>query len=232
MKFFPAAVFLAVLLPCAAFAQSPNPSATSTTAMTTPSDTKTTPEPTFVLAKWKAKFYGFAELDTMLDSTQSFAEVQGNGVIARRGQTTYDNGRLQESIRNSRLGFSLETPDFGGTKGYGLIEGDFFGFDSNPAYSAPAAGAPASQPSESGFFTSPTFRVRHAWVKIESPYIDVLAGQTWSMLGGSGIFQPATVALQGINGEIYQRTEQVRLGKLLQLGGGSKFEIQVAALRP
>ena len=190
-----------------------------------PPDARSTPEPTFVVAKWKAKLYGFAELDTMLDSTQSFAEIQGNGVVAKPG-TASDNGRFQETIRNTRLGFALETPDFNGVKGYGLIEGDFFGFDPNPAYPAPA-----SQPSEGGFYTNPTFRIRHAWAKIESPYIDVLGGQTWSLLGGAGNFQPASVALQGINGEIYQRTEQVRLGKTLALGG-SKLEIQVAALRP
>jgi hypothetical protein len=52
------------------------------------------------------------------------------------------------------------------------------------------------------------------------------------VLGGAGIFQPATVALQGIVGKIYQRTTQLRVGKTVGLGGGSKFEIQVAALRP
>lgn len=205
----------AVLVPSIAFAQA------------TPADVKTTPEPTFVVAKWKARFYGFAELDTMLDSTQSFAEIQGNSIIVKPGVTA-NNGRFQESIRNSRLGFALETPDYNGTKGYGLIEGDFFGFDPNPAYNP---GAPASQPSESGFYANPTFRIRHAWVKIESPFIDVLGGQTWGVLGGGGAFQPATVALQGINGEIYQRTEQIRLGKTVGFGAG-KVEIEVAALRP
>jgi hypothetical protein len=214
------AVLFAALLPVAALAAE------------TPADVKTTPEPTFVIARWKAKLYGFAELDAMLDSSQSFSEIQGNGIILKPGSAAADNGRLQETIRNSRIGFALETPDWSGTKGLGLIEGDFFGFDPNPAYSTPAAGAPASQPSESGFFTNPTFRVRHAWAKIESPYVDVLAGQTWSVLGGGGAFQPATVALQGINGEIYQRTEQLRLGKTIAFGGGSKFEIEVAALRP
>ena len=216
MKIAPA--ILAALLPSIALAQA------------VPTDTKTTPEPTFVVAKWKAKFYGFAELDTMLDSTQSFAEIQGNGIIVKPGVGS-NNGRFQETIRNSRLRFALESPDFNGTKGYGLIEGDFFGFDPNPAYSTPAAGAPASQPSEAGFYTNPTFRIRHAWVKIESPFIDVLGGQTWSVLGGAGGFQPATVALQGINGEIYQRTEQVRVGKTIPFGAG-RFEVQVAALRP
>ena len=182
-------------------------------------------EPTFVIASWKAKLYGFAELDTMLDSTQSFAEVQGNGIIVKPG-ASYDSGRFQETIRNTRLGFALESPEVFGVKGSALIEGDFFGFDPNPAYPSSA-----TQPSESGFYTSPTFRIRHAWVKIESQYVDVLGGQTWSLLGGAGAFQPASVALQGLNGEIYQRTEQVRIGKTFGVGS-SKVEVQVAALRP
>ena len=211
-------LLLLALFPSLAFAETP-------TAPPVPPDARSTPEPTFVIAKWKAKFYGFAELDTMLDSTQSFSEVAGNGVIVKPG-TAYDNGRFQETIRNTRLGFALETPDWGGVQGSALIEGDFFGFDPNPAYPNPA-----TQPSEANFYTAPTFRIRHAWVKIASPFVDVLGGQSWSVLGGAGGFQPASVALQGLVGEIYQRTEQVRLGKTLGFGG-SKLEILVAALRP
>ena len=217
------ALALAALLPLSALAQSATPAAPPVSSV--PPDARASAEPTVVVAKWKAKFYGFAELDTMLDKTQSFAEIQGNGIIVKPG-AGYDNGRFQETVRNTRLGFALETPDFGGTKGSALIEGDFFGFDPNPAYPAPA-----SQPSEAGFYTNPTFRIRHAWAKIESPVVDVTGGQTWSLLGGSGVFQPATVALQGINGEIYQRTEQLRLSKLIAFGG-SKLEIAAAALRP
>lgn len=216
----------AFLAPALAFAQGTNPSATAGAGATTPTDVKVSSEPTFVIAKWKAKFYGFAEFDSILDSTQSFAEIQGNGIINKPGGG-YDNGRYQQTIRNSRLGFSLETPSWDGVRGLGTIEGDFFGFDPSPAYPAPA-----SQPSETGFYTNPTFRIRHAFVKIESPYIDVLGGQTWSLLGGSGIFQPATVAIQGINGEIYQRTEQLRLGKTFGAPGGTRFELELGAMRP
>ena len=205
---------------------SSNPNPAPATMSAAPADVKTTPEPTFVIAKWKAKLYGFAELDTMSDSTQSFAEIQGNGVIAKPGTLGYDNGRTQATIRNSRLGFSLESPDFGGVKGYATIEGDFFGFDPAP-FSATSAGN-----SEAGFYTNPTFRIRHSFVKIETPVIDILGGQYWTLLGFGPIFNPATVALQGIAGEIYQRTPQLRLGKSIALGGGSKLEIQGAALRP
>ena len=71
---------LILFVPSLALAQSP-------TSPPVPPDARTTPEPTFVIAKWKAKFYGFAELDTMADSTQSFAEIQGNGIIVKPGTT-------------------------------------------------------------------------------------------------------------------------------------------------
>jgi hypothetical protein len=227
----------ALLSPAIAFAQSPLPSTPDASALNAqtppgamtaqPADVKTAPQPTFVVAKWKAKFYGFAELDTMLDNTQSFAEIQGNGIVAKPGVMAGDNGRLQASIRNTRLGFSLESPEFNGVRGYATIEGDFLGFNPNPA--SPNT---AMQPSESGFFTSPTFRIRHLFVKIETPFVDILGGQSWTLFGFGATFNPATVALQGIVGEIYQRTPQIRLGKVVEVGGGSKVEVQVAALRP
>ena len=223
-------VCAALLFPALAQAQSttqPAPSAPAPGSMSEPPpDVKTPAQPTFVVAKWKAKLYGFAELDTMIDNTQSFAEIQGNGIISKPGTLTGDNGRTQATIRNTRIGFSLESPDFDGVKGYATIEGDFFGFDPAP-FNANSAGN-----SEAGFYTSPTFRIRHAFVKIETPYLDILGGQNWTLLGFGPTFNPATVALQGIAGEIYQRTPQIRIGKAAGLGGGSKLEVQIAALRP
>jgi hypothetical protein len=216
------------MLPAALSAQTAAP------AMTAPGagDTKVSSEPTFVVSKWKAKLYGFAEFDSMFDATQSYAEIQGGAIAAKPGTVAGDNTRFQETIRNSRIGFSLEAPEIGGVKAYGTVEGDFFGFDPNPGYQTSAAGAPASQPSEAGFYVNPTFRIRHSFVKITSPIIDVTAGQYWTLVGWDTNFMPATVALQGINGEIYQRTPQLRVGKSVDFGGGTKFSLAVAALRP
>jgi hypothetical protein len=212
-----------LLSPLAALAQSAPPAAVPAPT----GDAKMSSEPTFVISKWKAKLYGFAELDTMVDSTQSFAEIPGSGIVSKPGTVAGDNGRTQFTIRNSRLGFNLESPDFNGIKGIGVLEGDFFGFNNNPAYPSNA-----SNPSEAGFYTNPTFRVRHAYVKIVTPYLDILGGQTWNLFTFDTNFMPATVALQGILGEAFQRTPQIRLGKAIDLGGGTKLDVQLAAARP
>ena len=75
----PVSVLCALLLsPFAALAQSAPPA--SVPAPT--GDAKMSSEPTFVISKWKAKLYGFAEFDTMFDSTQSFTEIPGSGVVS------------------------------------------------------------------------------------------------------------------------------------------------------
>ena len=58
------------------------PAVTPVTSIPAPSgDTKTSSDPTFVVAKWKTKIYGFIESDNLYDSTQSFNEIQGGGIV-------------------------------------------------------------------------------------------------------------------------------------------------------
>ena len=184
-------------------------------------DTTAPAQPTFVIGKWKTTLYGFAETDAIRDSTQSFADLQGAGIIGKPGTAAGDNSRFQLSVRNSRLGFRLEAPETHGVKASALAEMDFYGYDP----------APYAANSEAGFFNNPTFRLRHFWVKVESPWLDVLAGQSWELFGWQPYFQPATAAVQGVPGEVYARTAQVRLGKVLHLGD-TLLEVQAAALRP
>ena len=65
--------------------------------------------------------------------------------------------------------------------------------------------APAGSPavSEGSFYTSPTFRMRHYALKMETPYIDLLAGQYWQLFGFQSLFHPNTVEMQGVPGQIY-----------------------------
>jgi hypothetical protein len=199
--------------------QKPVPSPTTETLMPA--------APTFTIAKWQGRLYGFAEFDGIYDSTQSYSEIQGNGAIAKPGTMGGDNGRLQLSARNTRIGFNLESPRAdNGIKGTGNIEGDFFGFDP-----APFNGANSVGNSEASFYNNPTFRIRHAFVKIETPVVDIIAGQTWELFGWQGGFQPASVELQGIPGEVYSRTLQVRVTKAVSLPS-SALTFAVAASRP
>jgi len=194
-----------------------------------------------VVSKFGATLYGFAELDMIHDSTQSYAENAGNPVLARDGWTkdaatgTYkavpsyaaNNGRMMESIRNSRLGFKLKGPETENIKSSAIAEMDFLG--NQPQGSPAPTGSPAV--SESSFFTSPTFRVRHFALKMETPIIDVLAGQYWQLFGWQSYFHPNTVEMQGVPGQVYSRSPQLRLSHTFKTDAVN-VEIAVAALRP
>lgn len=192
--------------------------------------------PSLVVGKWSATLYGFAEADAILDTTESFSDVAGNGLVQRPSSaptapgssaTTYpgDHGRMQFSIRNSRLGVRFRAPELAKARASGTLEMDFLGYEPNPAYPA------GSATTEANYFNNPTMRVRHAYFKVETPIVDVLVGQTWHLFGWQPVFHPNTVQIQGVPGELYARTMQVKLSKKLALGPTS-LEIAAAALRP
>jgi hypothetical protein len=173
---------------------------------------------TFVLAKWSTTFYGFAEADSIYDSTRSFNDTAGNGLVARPGTPAGDNPRFTMGTRNSRIGFRLRAPEACGIRTSAMLEMDFLG--SQPATA-----------SEASLYASPLFRIRHFNLKIETPIVDVLMGQYWQLFGWQGVYHPNTVQIQGIPGELFGRTPQVRLSKTLKLDAVT-FEVAVAAMRP
>jgi hypothetical protein len=191
-----------------------------------------------VLTKFGATFYGFAELDAIWDSTQSFNELAGNGAIQHTPAPTMpgvnpttpyaaDHGRTQFGARNSRIGFKLKGPESEMIKTSGVVEADFLG--NQPQGSPSPVGSPAV--SEGSFYTSPTLRMRHYYLKMETPFIDVLAGQYWQLFGWQSMFHPSTVEIQGVPGQIYSRTPQIRLSKTIKTEA-INVEIAGAAGRP
>ena len=85
--------------------------------------------------------------------------------------------------------------------------------------------------SEASFFQSPTMRIRHAAFRVESPVVDVLVGQYWNLFGWQEDYLPNSVEIQGLPGELYARTPQVRVSKAIR-GDGVTFEAAVGAMRP
>lgn len=156
-----------------------------------------------VTNRWAASLYGFVELDALLDSTQSFNELPGNSVLQRPGTYAGDNGRIQLTVRNSRLGFRLSAPEFHQIRANATLEMDFLG--NQP-----------SNVSELAVITFPTFRVRHFMLQMQTPYVDVLIGQFWQLFGWQPYFHPGTAAIQGVPGQIYSRTPQIRLSRTLR----------------
>lgn len=167
---------------------------------------------------WSATFYGFIEADHIYDSTQSFNDIAGNGLVAKPGTYAGQHGRLMFGVRNSRFGLRLGAPEWHRMKASGTLEMDFMG--NQP-----------SDVSEAGFWQSPGFRIRHAFLKLETPFVDVLIGQTWHLFGWQGAYQPNTVEIQGVPGEVYGRTPQIRLSKGVA-AGPVRLDFALAVTRP
>jgi hypothetical protein len=180
-----------------------------------------------VTSKFSGTLYGFAEFDAIWDSTQSFNDLAGNAAIARPGTYAGDHGRLMFGVRNSRLGYKLKGPDSDNLKTSALAEMDFLG--NQPQGSPSPAGSPAV--SEGSFFTSPTFRLRHYYFKLETPVIDVLVGQYWQLFGWQSLFHPCTVEIQGVPGQIYSRSPQIRFSHAFK-GDALTLDLAIAASRP
>src|SRR6202041_2473643 len=117
------------------------------------------------------------------------------------------NGQTQFSVRNSRFGFRVKPPGSESVHSSGVLEMGFLGSQS--------LGYATGQVSENAFFTSPLPRIRHAYFRVETPILDVLAGQYWHLFGWQNGYHPNTVEIQGLPGELYARTPQIRLSKTL-----------------
>jgi hypothetical protein len=182
---------------------------------------------TVVMGKWATTLYGFVEADNIYDSTRSFNDLAGGTQVARAETQAGQNPRFQMGIRNSRIGFRLKAPEVAGEiRTSAMLEMDFLGTqlpigNNGQAYTG----------TEGAFFTNPTFRVRHANLKVETPIVDILAGQYWQLFGWQSAYQPNTVEIQGVPGELYSRTPQVRISKTIKVHPMT-IEIAVAASRP
>jgi hypothetical protein len=169
--------------------------------------------------RWAVTFYGFVEADYIVDTTRSYHDSIGSALVARTD--TYDghNGRTQFSMRNTRLGLLFESPITGGFKPSAVIEGDFFGERPDTA-------------SEATFYNSPTFRVRHAYLKLQSDYVDVVAGQTYDVFGWQNYYFPCSVEFLGLPNQLFSRSTQFRLSHMFGESGPVSVEIAASAVRP
>jgi hypothetical protein len=170
-----------------------------------------------VLGRWSTTMYGFVELDVIGDSTQSFTDRPGNTLVQRADTYAGKNGRFTMSVRNSRIGFKLRAPEYFHVRASAMLEMDFLGNQPPTA-------------SESAFFTNPTFRIRHMNFKLETPIVDLLFGQYWQLFGWQGNYHLNTVEIQGVPGQIYSRTPQIRLSKTVKTKPVT-FEAAVAMMR-
>jgi hypothetical protein len=190
---------------------------------------------TLVISKWATTLYGFVEADNIYDTTRSFNDVAGSTPVARASTQAGGNGRFMMGVRNSRIGIRMAAPELsGGIRTTGMLEMDFLGTQlpvGNGPYPAPTAASTAYFGTEGAFFTNPTFRIRHANLKVETPVVDILAGQYWQLFGWQSAYNPNTVEIQGVPGELYARTPQLRVSKTIKVHPVT-IDVAIAASRP
>jgi len=172
--------------------------------------------------KLSVTLYGFFEVDAIHDSTRSYGDAIGPSLVARTDTFDSKTGRTQFSMRNTRLGLAFQSAIAAGLKTSAVFEGDFFG------------NQPAEPPTstETAYFDSPTFRLRHAYVKLENNYVDVLAGQTYDLFGWQNYFFPMSAEFLGLPNMLFSRHAQVRLSHTFGADGPIGVDVAAAMLRP
>jgi hypothetical protein len=171
--------------------------------------------------QFRLTVFGFVEMDYIYDTTRSYDDAMGSSVVARQETYAGNHSRSQFSMRNSRLGFAFASPTVGGVKPIAVLEADFFGHQESP---------PST--SESTYFDSPTYRVRHAYVKLQNAYVDVLLGQTYDLFGWQNMSWPCSLQFLGLPNQLFSRNPQLRLSHGFGADGPLGVEVAVSASRP
>jgi hypothetical protein len=172
---------------------------------------------TLVVSGLYLTLFGHVQTDVKWDSTQSCLDFCGSLPIQKAGTLRGDHGRLIFSPRGSRLGLRFAAPPQYGIYTTGLLEADLFG---------------STDPTEQGVWSSPVLRLREAWVRLETPIVDILIGQTANLFGWSAKYLVTGVQQPGLPGQMYQRTPQLRLSRTFPLRRRFTADVAFAAQRP
>ena len=171
---------------------------------------------------WRLTIFGFVEADFMFDTTRSYDDAIGSTLVARSDTYAGRASRTQFSMRNTRLGMMFESPRIGGIAPSAIFEGDFFGYQRvDPPHA-----------SEAAFYQSPIFRVRHAYFKLASDVVDVVAGQTYDVFGWQNSYFPCTVQFLGLPNQLFSRNLQLRVSRSIQASRALSVDLAASAVRP
>lgn len=168
--------------------------------------------------QWVTVPYGYARLDMIEDSTQSFEDGIQPNLIQRVGTYRGDHRRTIITARDSRLGIFVGPPEYRGIRSTAQIEFDFFGL------------APTDARRHDTVVFAP-LRLRLAYLKLETKIVDIIAGQYYDLFGWNAYYYVATVGYLGVPGEVYHRNPQLRIEKKLSLGP-VELTLAAAAVRP
>jgi len=173
-----------------------------------------------VKSKWGMNVYGFVEADFIHDNRQSANLTDGafNPVLPTPRTYATTHGQTTFGLRNSRLGFNISAPEYEGIRVSGKLEGDFEGTNGGATIESNAT------------WTNPTYRIRHAYLVMDTDYVTFTFGQTWELFGWQPYFHPNTVDIQGVPGQVYSRSPKAQLSHKFK--GPVDIELGLAASRP
>jgi hypothetical protein len=187
-----------------------------------------------MMGKWVTTMYGFVQVDTVYDSSNSYNNWPFNAAPANAGVTgnsgkaqgsQIDSPRFGMDVNNSRIGFALSSPVYNGYKIRALLEMDFL--------AGPTPGAAAFGGSGLGYVTNPIFRIRHFFFDVTTPsWGNVLVGQYWSLFGWQPYNIQNNLQIAPGPGTAYGRFPQIRWYKILHMDQGLMLEPAVAMMLP
>ncbi|HEU4734046.1 MAG TPA: hypothetical protein VFT22_39410 [Kofleriaceae bacterium] len=164
----------------------------------------------------KTTIYGNIEANYAYDTTQTCVESCGSTQVQKPGTYRGEHGRTVFSPRRSRFGLRIAAPEEHGIRASALLEADFLG---------------PTTTTEQGLWSNPVLRIRHAYLRMETPIVDVLIGQTWSLFGWQSTFNVTSVQPPGVVGELFERTTQLRLSRTIK-SAAVTTDLAIAANRP
>lgn len=151
--------------------------------------------------KFGIQFHGFVKNDFILDSRQVVSARDGHfllypasEILDPDGEDINSRGTFNYLAIQSRLTGKITGPDVFGAKLTGIMEGAFFGnIESNLN----------------------SFRLRHAYIKLNWTNTEILLGQYWHIMFVTGCF-PGTVSFNtGAPFQFFSRNPQIRLSQKL-----------------
>ncbi len=145
----------------------------------------------------KIDISGYVKAEAIFDSRQNFTERDGqflyfplNRLPDVQGKDINARGEFDEYAIQTRIRFEGFGPDIGCMNGRSYIEADFFGTTDD---------------------TVDTFRLRHAYISLESEHFNFLGGQTWHPMY-LPVEAPDTISFNtGTPIDPYARNPQFRL---------------------
>jgi hypothetical protein len=169
------------------------------------------PAPEKKMPAFGINFSGFVKTDIFFDSRQTVAAREGHFLLYPENKKLDADGndinaRWNYNILSiqTRLAGSIWGPDALGAKTSAYLEAEFFG-NINPAIN--------------------TFRLRHAWIKLNWRYTELLVGQTWHPMFVPEC-SPATVSFNtGAPFVVFSRNPQIRITQSI-----GNFSIGLTAL--